>query len=151
MLKFELRQLFRSNGLIDDVVVFGLPEDYVLFAESVAAAIASPRPILLRSDADTCVEISRDDDMEMLFTSLQNEKDEYLSMHAWNNRSILRVIGSERTLMKLSTYLRAVSTKGVGYSYISEFAEAGQYSRHSPEWRLHVQSDVALPGASRPN
>ena len=151
MLKFELRQLFRSNGLIDDVVAFGMPEDYVRFSERAAAAIASSKPVVLRTDADVCVEISRDDDLETLFTSLQNENDEYLSMHAWNTRNILRVIGSKRTLANLSTYLLAVSARGVGYSYISEFAEAGQYSKQSPEWRLHVQSNVVSSGASRPN
>ena len=151
MLKLEVRQLFRSNGLIDDVVVFGTPEDYVRFSEGVVSAIASQKPILLRTDSGICIEISRDDDRKALFTSLQNENDEYYSMHAWNTRNVLRMIGSERTLASLSTYLLAVSARGVGYSYISEFAEAGQYSDQSPEWRLHVQSDVPLSGASRPN
>jgi hypothetical protein len=151
MLKFELRQMFRSNGLIDDVVVFGIPEDYVRFSERVAAAVASKEPVVLRTASDICVEISRDDNLETLFTSLQNENDEYISMNAWNTRNILRVVGSERTLVNLSTFLLAVSGRGVGYSYISEFAEGGQYSGHSPEWRLHVQSAVLSPGASRPN
>jgi len=50
MLKFELRQLFRSHGLIDDVVVFGMPDDYVHFSERVATAIVSPEPVALRTD-----------------------------------------------------------------------------------------------------
>lgn len=151
MLNFELRQMFRSNGLIDDVVVNGMPEDYVRFSEGVAAAINSPKPVVLRTDSDVSVEISRDDNLETLFTSLQNESDEYLSMHAWNTRNILRVIGSQRNLTKLSAYLVAVSARGVGYSYISEFAEDGQYSAQSPEWRLQVRGDGQLPGAARPN
>lgn len=151
MLTFELRQMFRSNGLIDDIVVFGLPKDYVQFSDGVRVAMASSKPFVVRADADVCVEISRDDDLQTLFTSLQNENDEYFSMHAWNNRNILRVIGSEQTLAKLSTHLLSVSARPVGYSYISEFAEAGKYSSQSPEWRLHVLSDVLSPEATRSN
>ena len=151
MLKLELRQLFRSNGRIDDVVVFGLQEDYVRFSEAVAAAIASRKPAVLRTDSDAYIEIVRDDDLKTLFTSLQNENDEYFSMHAWNARNILRVIGSGRILANLSEYLLAVSTRGIGYSHISEFSEGGQYSAHSPEWRLHVQSAVPLAEAPRPS
>ena len=142
MLKLELRQKFWSNGLIDDVVVFGLPEDYVHFSEAVAAAIVSPQPVVLRTDTHVCVEITRNDNIDTLFTSLQNQSDEYFSMDAWNARSILRVLASERTLLKLSTYLLAVAGRGIGYSYISEFTEPGQYSDQSPEWRLHIQSEA---------
>lgn len=142
MLKFELRQMFRSNGLIDDIVVFGSPEDYVWFSDGVMSAIASSMPFVLRADADICIEISRDDNIPTLFTSLQNENDEYLSMDAWNNRNILRVVGSERILVQLSTHLLSVSDRCAGYSYISEFGEAGEYSNQSPEWRLHVHRDL---------
>lgn len=138
--RIELRQLFRPNGLIDDVVVYGTPEDYEQFSERVRVAISSPDAVVLNSDLPLCIEISKNNESEDLFTSLQNERDEYLSMKDWNARSILRVIGSEKVLKELSAFLFDLSRKGEGYSYISEFSVTSEYSRSSPEWRLHVQN-----------
>lgn len=139
MLRVEYRQIFRTNGLIDDFVVFGDPEDYVQFSEKVRAAISSAAPVVVMTDAPLRIEISKSNESEDLFTSLQNESDEYFSMEAWNARSILRVIGSEKMLTELSDFLLNLSGRGEGYSYISEFSESHKYSDLSPEWRLHVQ------------
>jgi hypothetical protein len=140
VLRIELRQMFRSNGLIDDVVVFGKPEDYQQFSERVKAAIASSAPVVLECEPTVCVEISKNNSSDDLFTSLQNESNEYFSMQAWEARNILRVTGPESILSQLSAFLTALSAKGEGYSYISEFSESSSYSRYSPEWRLHVQN-----------
>jgi hypothetical protein len=139
MLRVEFRQMFRTNGLIDDFVVFGYPEDYVQFSEKVRAAISSTAPVVVMTDALLCIEILKSNESEDLFTSLQNESDEYFSIEAWNARSILRVIGSEKVLTELSEFLADLSGRGKGYSYISEFSELHKYSGLSPEWRLHVQ------------
>ena len=140
MLRIELRQKFRSNGLIDEVVVFGTPEEYLQFAELVNTAINSTEPIFLESDSLVRIEISQSEYSEELFTSLQNENDEYFSMQDWAARDILRVKGSDAVLRKLSAFLVDLSGRGIGYSYISEFSESSSYLNHSPEWRLHVES-----------
>jgi len=140
MLKIELRQMFRSNGLIDDVVVYGVPEDYRQFSEKVKAAISSPGAVMLSYDSPVCMEISKSDESKVLFTSLQNKSNKYLSMEDWNARSILRVVGSEAVLRELSAFLSDVSRRGEGYSYISEFSVSKEYSCLAPEWRLHVQN-----------
>lgn len=139
MLRVELRQMYRSNGLIDEFVVYGEPEDYVRFSEEVRSAISSPAPVIVKTDSPLQIEVSKGNESEDLFTSLQNESGEYFSMDAWNARSILRVIGSEQVLIELSDFLADLSGRGNGYSYISEFSESRNYSSHSPEWRLHVQ------------
>jgi hypothetical protein len=140
VLKIELRQMFRPNGLIDDVVIYGTPEDYELFSERVSSALSSPDAVVLNSDSPMCIEISMNKESEDLFTSLQNENNEYFSMKDWNARSILRVVGSEAVLRELSEFLSDLSGKGKGYSYISEFSASSKYSGLSPEWRLHVQN-----------
>ncbi|MBL8264628.1 MAG: hypothetical protein JNM58_19610 [Xanthomonadaceae bacterium] len=138
MLKIELRQLFRSNGLIDDFVLFGKPEDYVAFSAHVAEATTSEKPVVLRSDSNVIIEISLDEGMPELFTSLQNARDEYFSMDAWNARDILRMMGSSEVLCELSSFLFELSTRGNGYSYLSEFSTSMRCSAESPSWRLHV-------------
>ncbi|MGA8204093.1 MAG: hypothetical protein WB812_06200 [Woeseiaceae bacterium] len=138
-MKIEARQIFRSNGLIDDLVVYGKPEDYLLFADFVGKAITSKKPTLLLSVSDISVQIVRDESESELFTSLQNETNEYYSIDDWNNRTILRVIGSSSVLANLQTYLDDLSGRGDGYSYISEYSETSSYSSNSPEWRLHVE------------
>lgn len=139
MLRVEHRQLFRPNGLIDDFVVHGGPEDYVAFSAQVMLAAQSHDPVALACDAPLRIEISRLDTATALFTSLQNEANDYLSMEDWANRRILRVVGAGDVLERLALFLSDVAHRGVGYSYISEFSAAGGYAAHSPEWRLHVR------------
>ena len=140
MLRIELRQIFRSNGLIDDVVFYGAPEDYEQFSKQIKAAISSSDAVVLNSDSPILIEISKDNKSEILFTSLQNESDKYFSMEDWSARGILRVIGSEAALKKLSEFLSDLSGRGEGYSYISEFSISNEYSSFSPEWRFHVKN-----------
>lgn len=139
MLRIELRQMFRSNGLIDDFVVYGKPEDYVHFSERVKSAMESPAELVLGGDRPVRIEISEENETGYLFTSLQNENDQYLSMQDWESRSVLRVIGSEAVLRELCAFLLDLSGRGEGYSYISQFSETYKYADLSPEWRLHVE------------
>lgn len=138
-MRIELRQMHRSNGLIDDVVVWGSPDDYIQFADTVGQAINSNGPVVMKSESDISLEICKDETEEDLFTSLQNEKNEYLSMDEWNNRNLLRLCGNKSVLESLKVFLKDVSGRGEGYSYISEYSENHGYSRKSPEWRLHVE------------
>jgi hypothetical protein len=140
MLRIELRQMFRSNGLIDEIVVYGTPEDYAQFSEQVNMAISLPEAVVLNCESPICIEISRDNKSNNLFTSLQNERDEYFSMKDWEARNILRVVGTEVVLNELCSFLLELSARGEGYSYISEFSASSEYSSFSPEWRLHVQN-----------
>ena len=140
MLKIVLRQMRRSNGLIDDVVVYGAPEDYQKLSEQVKAAVSSSNAVVLQSDTSICIEITKCNELDDLFTSLQNENNEYFTTKAWEARNILRVSGSEKLLTELSLFLSDLSGRGEGYSYISEFSDHSEYSSHSPEWRLHVQN-----------
>ncbi len=151
VLRVEFRQMFRSNGLIDDFVVYGSPADYETLSEHVQAAISSSGPIVLSTDSAIRIEISKNDQMEQLFTSLQNEDNEYFSMQDWDARSILRVVGPAAVLQQFAEFLADVSGRGEGYSYISEFSASNQYSCSSPEWRLHVQSTSHLsqPGRAK--
>ncbi len=87
------------------------------------------------------IQIIRDEAENKLFTSLQNDKNEYFSLDEWNNRSILRVFGGANVLASLQAFLRDLSGRGEGYSYISEYSESIGYSNDSPEWRLHVEVD----------
>ena len=139
VVRIEARQMFRSNGLIDDLVVYGKPQDYLHFADIVGNAIASKEPTLILSESDISVKIVRDESESELFTSLQNEINEYHSMDDWNNRSILIVIGNSIVLANLQAFLNDLSRRGEGYSYISEYSETSSYSSNSPEWRLHVE------------
>lgn len=132
--------MFRSNGLIDDVVTYGTPTDYVQFSEKVRAAAGSPDAVMLNTDSPILIEISKNNESEELFTSLQNESNDYFSMKDWNARNILRVVGSETILRELSAFLSDLSVRGKGYSYISEFSVSSTYSRYSPEWRLQVHN-----------
>ncbi|MFZ0546031.1 MAG: hypothetical protein WAM60_11365 [Candidatus Promineifilaceae bacterium] len=138
-MKIEARQIFRSNGQIDELVVYGKPEDYLHFADFVGKAITSKGPTLMLSESDISVQIVRDESESELFTSLQNEMNEYYSMDDWNNRTILKVIGSSSVLANLQAFLNDLSGRGDGYSYISEYSGTSSYSSNSPEWRLHVE------------
>lgn len=140
MLRIELRQMFKPNGLIDDIVVYGTPDDYRQLSERVKAAVSSPNPVVSSSAFPIRIEISKNNEREDLFTSLQNEANEYFSMKDWEARSILRVVGSEALLTELSEFLADLSNRGEGYSYLSEFSESSEYFLFSPEWRLHVQN-----------
>lgn len=132
--------MYRSNGLIDDVIIWGSPADFIFFADAVSQAVSSHEPVLMQSDSDISLEISSDEAKEDLFTSLQNENNEYLSMDDWNNRNLLRLCGSHSVLESLEAFLKDVSGRGDGYSYISEYSDNHGYSPNSPEWRLHVEN-----------
>jgi hypothetical protein len=125
--------MFRPNGLIDDFVVYGSPMDYKTLSEHVEAALSSSDPVVVGTDSEIHIEISEDDKMEQLFTSLQNEDNQYLSMQDWGDRYILRVTGSAPVLRQLAAFFAHVSSRGEGYSYISEFSASNQYYRASPE------------------
>lgn len=141
MLKIEARKIFSSKGLVDDLVVYGKPEDYLFFSEVIKTAISSSRAVVLSTDSPIRIEVSRDNESEELFTSLQNENNKYYSIKEWEERSILRVIGSEKVLNQLHSFLVNLTGKGEGYSYISEYSDSNAYSHCSPEWRLHIQND----------
>ncbi len=132
--------MFRSNGLIDDFVVFGVPEDYLSVAEAIQNVITSNRPRTLETNSPISIEITIEANEENeLFTSLQNENDEYLTMSEWQGRNILRVKGSKAVLKELRQFLVDLSGRGEGYSYISEYSENYKYSHYSPEWRLYIE------------
>jgi hypothetical protein len=137
--KIEARQMFRSNGLIDDLVLYAKPEEYRQFADFIGKAISSENPTLMLSESDISIEIIRDEAEEELFTSLQNKTNDYFSMDDWNNRDILRIYGSNRVLSSLQEFLNDLAGRGEGYSYISDYSENENYSSNSPEWRLHVE------------
>ena len=130
--------MFRSNGLIDDFVCNGVPEDYLQFVENVKSVLASKESKKITTDSSLLIEITLDEKADELFTSLQNEKNEYFSIKEWEARDILRVIGDEAVLNELQRFLIDLSGRGEGYSYISEYSEEYKYSPFSPEWRLHV-------------
>jgi hypothetical protein len=92
MLRIELHQMFRSNGLIDDFVIYGAPDDYEFFSEQVRVAASSTGAVVLNTNSPIRIEISKDSESAELFTSLQNESAEYFSMKEWNDRSILTQI-----------------------------------------------------------
>ena len=131
--------MFRSNGLIDDLVLYAKPEEYHQFADFVSKAISSKNPTLMLSESDISIEIIHDETEEELSTSLQNKTNDYFSMDDWNNRDILRIYGSNRVLSSLQIFLNDLAGRGEGYSYISEYSESENYSSSSPEWRLHVE------------
>ena len=141
MIRIEHREIFRPNGLIDDFVLFGSPSDYVALAGLVQAAIHSGRPETLHTQSWMRLEIQAVSDRCDLFTSLQNQEDTYPSREEWQQRNVLRVIGSAAVLEQLHLFLLDLSGRGDGYSYISQYSEALGYSSESPEWRLHVQHD----------
>lgn len=132
--------MYRSNGLIDDFVVYGTAEDYVHFSNIVKEAVSSSKPLVLATDSSFNIQVSKDSEFDELFTSLQSEDNQYFSHKDWENRSILRVIGSELVLETLHKFLQDLSHRGEGYSYISEYSESNHYSTYSPEWRLHVEN-----------
>ena len=137
MLKIEHRQLHRPNGLIDDFVLYGEPVDYATFAAKVDAAIESRIAETLKTESRIQIEVLAVDEQSELFTSLQNKDDCYLSMEDWQQRDILRVLGSTAVLEKLRQFLIDLSGRGQGYSYISDYSADCPYSACSPQWRLH--------------
>ena len=138
MLNIQARQMFRSNGLIDDFVANNAPEDYLQFAESIQSVLSSKESEEIKTDSSLLIKTSLDEEADELFTSLQNEKNEYFSIKEWEERNILRVISSEAVLNELQRFLIELSGRGEGYSYLSEYSEEYKYSPFSPEWRLHV-------------
>jgi len=138
VLKIEVRQMFRSNGLIDDLVVSGLSEDYLQFSEVVKSVSNSRESRTISTGSSITIEVIWIEEPSELFTSLQNKDDDYFSMKDWNERNILRVIGNTSTLDELGEFLTDLPSRGEGYSYISEYSENYGYSLFSPEWQLHV-------------
>jgi hypothetical protein len=140
MLSLEYRQMFRTNGLIDDFVLHGKAVDYVVFAEKVAAAIGSGKAETLRTASTITIEISCDgDEGRELFTAFQNSEHFYRSIDDWNQRDILRLSGSAAVLESLRLFLLDLSTRDEGYSYLAEYSDSHTYCTDSPEWRLHLE------------
>ena len=148
MLRLEYRQMYSANGLIDDFVLFGSQLDYLKFSQMVESAINSLSPVELelRDDSDIRIVIYHDEEKNVLFTSLQNQEDFYLTMQDWHERDQLKIIGSSRILKALASFLENIAQYETGYSYISEFSETYEYSSGSPQWRLHTES--LLPASS---
>lgn len=139
-MKIEVRTMFRSNGLIDDLVIHAKPNEYLLLADLVEKAIASKKPIRMKPESEVSIEVTAEKTEEELFTSLQNEQNEYYSMEQWNNRNILRVFGNDLVLAEFQAFLKDLATRAEGYSYINEYSESHSYSSFSPECRLHVEA-----------
>ena len=139
MLKIEAREMFRPNGLIDDFLVYGKPEDYIHLSKQVVSVISSKNPIMVSTDSEISIEISIDENRTELFTSLQNKEHDYFSMGMWKARNILRFMGNENILESLHMFLINLSQRGEAYSYISEYSTIEKYSKQSPEWRLHLE------------
>jgi len=139
MLRLEHRQMYRSNGLIDDFVLYGEPSDYLSFAKKIGAALHSREAETLSTESPIQIEISINEESQVLWTALENEGNFYPSIDAWNTRDILRVAGNPAVLEELRGFLVDLSGRARGYSYISEFSQDSSYSVDSPEWRLHVQ------------
>ncbi len=138
-MRIEARQMYRSNGLIDDLVLYAKPAGYHQLADFVGKAISSERPILMLSESNISIEITLDESEEELFTYLQNKTNDYFSSDDWNNRDILRIYGNRSILARLQAFLNDLANRGEGYSYISEYSDNENYSNNSPEWRLHVE------------
>jgi len=139
MIDIEHRQMYRSNGLIDDLVLHAGTPDYIYFAAQVRLAIDNGRLETVSTSSRFRIEITCAPEQMELFTSLQNQEDVYPTMEEWTQRSIVRVRGSAQVLESLHGFLLDLPRRGEGYSYISEYAEHLAYSSHSPEWRLHVR------------
>lgn len=140
MIELEHRKMFRSNGLLDDFVLYGSPSDYVALASSVRTAIDSGKPQIVRTSSPIGIRIEVEEGLQALFTSLQNRDNFYASMDDWERRDILRVAGGTEVLEALDGFLQDLSTRGEGYSYLSEYSEQFAYDTDSPRWRLHVRS-----------
>ena len=117
MLKIEAREMFRPNGLIDDFVVYGKPENYIQLSKQVEAVISSKSPMMVSTDSEISIEISNDENRTELFTSLQNKENDYFSMDVWKARNILRVMGNANILESLHIFLIDLSQRGEGHSY----------------------------------
>ena len=141
MLNIQARTMYRSNGLIDEFIMYGAAKDYSEFAETIQAVVNTGKSTCLKTDSDIQIEIMLDASKEKeLFTSLQNQNNEYFSMQEWEKRDRLKIIGCMSSLNELHKFMLNVSASGSGYSYISEYSKTHSYSNYSPEWRLHVQN-----------
>ena len=138
MLRVEHRRMFCINGLIDDFVLHGDSNDYLEFAKAVKSVLQSEAPATLLTESLFRIEVTGDTESSELFTSLQNQDNDYLSMNDWEQRDILRVWGNATVLRQLHKFLKQLPEHGVGYSYISEYSEKYPYNKFSPQWRLHV-------------
>ncbi|HEY1136458.1 MAG TPA: hypothetical protein VGE64_03105 [Xanthomonadaceae bacterium] len=140
MIEVEHRKMFRSNGLLDDFVLYGRPSDYVALASSVRSVIDSGKPEIFQTSSHITIRIEVEEDLQELFTSLQNSDNFYASMDDWERRDILTVAGGNEVLEALDGFLQELSARGEGYSYLSEYSEQFAYAAESPRWRLHVLS-----------
>jgi hypothetical protein len=140
MLRVEYRKMQRINGLIDDFVLHGEPDDYLEFASAVQSAVKDKVIVRLKTASRFSIEINSDYTWDELFTSLQNKNNEYNSVNEWEQRDILRIWASPAVLEVLRLFLVDLSGRGDGYSYLSEYSERYPYHPHSPEWRLNVES-----------
>ncbi|GEM_PF-3302572 len=140
MFQVQYRQMFRSNGLLDDFVLRGNLEDYEEFANAIKLALDSGQPTTFETNSTYQISITESEDHPELFTSLQNEENMYSSMNEWQSRSILRVQGSSAVLGELIEFLISIGSNSSAYVYLSEYSERLHYSKHSPEWRLEVES-----------
>jgi hypothetical protein len=140
MIEVEHRKMFRPNGLLDDFVLYGSPSDYIALASSVRSAIASGKPEIVQTSSHIILRIEVEEDLQELFTLLQNRDNFYASMDDWERRDILTVTGGYEVLQALDGFLQDLSTRGEGYSYLSEYSEQFAYAADSPRWRLHVRS-----------
>ncbi len=156
MLTIDYRKMFCSNGLIDDFVLHGAPQDYLDFAKAIQKVLSSGEKAILDTSEVDKIEISIDEDIEdiedeseeapeeeieELFTSLQNEDNSYLSIADWENRDILRLQGSRVVLEEARRFLVALAKETEGYSYLDEYSDTYGYSRYSPVWRLCLYLD----------
>jgi hypothetical protein len=139
MIELEYRKMFRPYGLLDDFVLYGSPSDYVALASSVRMAIDSGKPQIVRTSSSITIRIEVEEGLRELFTSLQNLDNFYASIEDWERRDILRVAGGTEVLDALDDFLQDLSTRGEGYSYLSEYSEQFAYAADSPRWRLHVR------------
>ena len=105
--------MFRSNGLIDDLVLYAKPEEYRQLSDFVGKAISTEEPTLMLSESDISIEIILDETEEELFTPLQNKTNDYFSMDDWNNRDILRIYGSGSILARLQAFLNDLAGRSI--------------------------------------
>lgn len=57
MIHVEHREMYRTNGLIDDFVVYGSPGGYIALASRIRSAIETGRPEVVRTSSEICIEI----------------------------------------------------------------------------------------------
>jgi hypothetical protein len=118
MIHIEHREMQRSNGLIDDFVVYGSPDDYNSLASRVRSAVGSGEPEIVHTSSRIGIEIQIDPELSELFTSLQNQDNLYPTKSAWAERNILRVAGGKEVLEALSAFFTTLvrAAKGTATS-----------------------------------